>query len=86
MREHTENFNRERENTRKYQTEATTELKNTLTNGINLDELENLSASQSSHLKVCIRSYHTASLWGLKGLSRTNHFEHYLTSKMPDKL
>ena len=50
MGEHTENFNRERENTRKYQTGVTTELKNTLTNGIKLDELENLSASESSRL------------------------------------
>ena len=46
MDEHSENFNKERENTRKYLREVITELKNTL-EGFNsrLDEAENRSVS-----------------------------------------
>lgn len=66
MGEHTENFNRERENTRKYQTEATTELKNTLTNGINLDELENLCVSVFSSQSVYQELSHSI-IMGTKG-------------------
>ena len=46
MDEHSENFNKERENTRKYLREVITELKNTL-GGFNsrLDEAENRSVS-----------------------------------------